>query len=100
MSGRRHISINYCGGCNPWINRAEIAAELRAVFAADYEVSFNAGNVDYVVYLCGCTASCAWKYGDRDIPCAVIAAENVDGLCVGESKIVAEVVTKVRNHFG
>ncbi len=100
MNGRRHISIHYCGGCNSRINRAEVAAELRDVLVADYEVSFNAGNADYVVYLCGCTASCVWKYGDRNIPCAVIAAENVDGLFVGKNKIVAEVMTKVRNYFG
>ncbi|HWR06608.1 hypothetical protein [Sporomusa sp.] len=96
----RRIGIVFCGGCNPRIDRGKIAAGVRAVLeTAGYMVEINSVAVDYVIYLSGCTASCALKYTCGKAPATVVAAATIDATRVAEGELVTEIVTKVRNFY-
>ncbi|MBP2638641.1 MAG: hypothetical protein H6Q72_4548 [Firmicutes bacterium] len=99
MNNRR-ISIIFCGGCNPRINRGQIAAEVQNVLlGSGYQVCYNSLDVDFVIYISGCTAGCALKYNHSKLPAAVIAASSIDAVSIDEAKIVTEVTKKVRGYF-
>ncbi len=97
---QRCIGIVFCGGCNPRIDRGRIAAGVRtALETAGYQVALNSAAVDYVIYLSGCTASCALKYTGGKAPATVVAAATIDAAGVAEGELVTEIVTKVRNFY-
>lgn len=97
---KRCVGIVFCGGCNPRIDRGRIAAGVRAALQAKgYQVAINSTAVDYVVYLSGCTASCALKYTRGQGPATVVAAATIDAAGVAEGDLVTEIVTKVRNFY-
>ncbi len=97
---QRCISIVFCGGCNPRIDRGRIAAGVLAVLeTAGYQIKINSVAVDYVIYLSGCTASCALKYNCGKAPATVVAAATIDAAWVAEGELVTEIVTKVRNFY-
>ncbi|WP_407306501.1 hypothetical protein [Desulfosporosinus sp. SB140] len=99
MSDKR-ISINFCGGCNPRINRGKIAYEVKELLMSDaYLISFNSLDANLVIYLSGCTSNCAQKYSKTDIPSVIVAALTVDTLLVEESRLVTEIVKRVRNYL-
>ena len=94
------ISINFCGGCNPRIERGKIAAAIKETLAADgFEVVYNRPAAAFMIYLSGCTAGCAFRYRKSPAPGTAIAASSVDAVAVSEEDIVAEVVKKVRDYF-
>ena len=94
------VSINFCGGCNPRIDRGKVAGEIKELLMSkDYLISFNSFEVDIVIYLSGCTSNCAQKYSKCDMPSVVVAAFTVDTLIVDESRLVAEIVLRVRNYY-
>lgn len=96
----KKVSINFCGGCNPRINRGEIASKVRSILETNgYEVDFNAPDVDFVIYLSGCTAGCALKYSKNRMPHAAVAAATLDAAEVKEEMLVTHIVTKVRNYL-
>lgn len=96
----KRISIKFCGGCNPRINRGCIAAEVTKWFAGNgYEIVYNSLEADFIVYLSGCTASCARRYSERETPCVVIAAATVDSTAIEESEIGPQIIGKVRGYF-
>lgn len=99
MLGKR-VSINFCGGCNPRIDRAEIAREVEKLLSANgVNILFNRCDTDFVIYLSGCSSNCAQRYSNSNIPCIVVAAATVDAVAVDENQIVAEIVTRVRNRL-
>ncbi len=68
MLGRR-VSIKFCGGCNPQINRAEIAREVgKHLSSHGLTVVFNSFDADFIVHLSGCSSNCAQKFSNSDIP--------------------------------
>ena len=94
------MSIHFCGGCNPRIDRGEIARQVRDILKEKgYEVIYNGVTVDFVIYLSGCTANCALKYKSSHDPSMIVAAGTVDAVAVIEEKLVTEIVTKVRHYF-
>jgi hypothetical protein len=94
------IGIIFCGGCNPRIDRGRIAAQLRAdLLMMGYEVCYNSLDVDFAIYLSGCTVNCALKCNRNDCPSAVVAAATLDAVAVEPAELVADIVTKVRNYF-
>ncbi|OAM96194.1 hypothetical protein SAMN04515679_4389 [Pelosinus fermentans] len=97
---KRKISIVFCGGCNPWIDRGRIAAKVQDILLGmGYEVCYNSLDVDFVIYMSGCTANCALKYNHNDCPSAVVAAATLDAVAVEPAELVTDIVTKVRNYF-
>ncbi|SDF58364.1 hypothetical protein [Sporolituus thermophilus] len=97
----RRVSIFFCGGCNPRIDRGQIAKEVSQLLAGQgFQVLFNKLDADFVIFLSGCTASCAHKHRSGERPAVTVAADVVDGLNVAANQLSAEIVTKVRNYFG
>ena len=77
-----------------------MAGEVKELLMSmDYLIAFNSFAVDIVIYLSGCTSNCAQKYSKCDIPSVVVAALTVDTLIVDESRLVAEIVIRVRNYY-
>jgi len=94
------VGIQFCGGCNPRIDRGQIVRELQqALIDMGLEVVFNRLDADVVVFLSGCMSGCAFKYNPKDPPYVTVAANTVDDEEVYETRIVPEVLKKVRNIF-
>lgn len=100
MVNNRRIGINFCGGCNPRIDRGKIAAQVAKIFKErQYQIYYNSLDVDFVIYLSGCTANCSLKYQNSNHPSVVVAAETVDAMTMEEEKLVTEIVMKVGVYF-
>ncbi len=96
----KRISIRFCGGCNPSIDRGRIAAEIIDSLSGDgYEVIYNSPDADFIIYISGCTANCARRYNGGRLPCTVIAAQTVDASVVDGGLLGAETIKRVRDYF-
>jgi hypothetical protein len=94
------LSIQFCGGCNPRIDRGRIALELQqALEGMGHRVIFNSIDADLVIFLSGCMSGCAFKFNPKDPPYVAVAATTVDNVEVGEAGIVPEVIRKVRDCY-
>ena len=94
------VSIQFCGGCNPRIDRGRIALELQqALEDSGYHVVYNSLDVDFVIFLSGCMSGCAFKFNPKDPPYVTVAAATVDGEEVGDARIVPEVLRTVRKFY-
>ena len=94
----KRVSIIFCGGCNPHINRVEVANEVQKELSAKgIQVTFNSFETDLVIYLSGCSANCAQRYGQKVCPCVVVAAATVDAMEFDENQIANQIVIRVRN---
>ncbi len=93
------IGIQFCGGCNPHIDRGRIAREVRERLADEgYEVVWNRTDCDFVIFMSGCTASCAERQSCGK-PSIQIAAATVDFTEVAEQEMAAKIVKKVASYF-
>lgn len=94
----KKVSINFCGGCNPQINRSEIAHNVREKLSEmGYHLNYNQPDADLAIYLSGCSSNCAKRYSENNIPCLVVAASTLDAIAVDEGHLVDEIVIRVRN---
>lgn len=93
------IGIQFCGGCNPHIDRGSIAMELRDRLADEgYEIVWNRTDCDFVIFISGCTASCAERQSCGE-PSIRVAAATVDFIDVAEHEMTAKIIKKVANYF-
>ncbi|MTJ83379.1 MAG: hypothetical protein F8N37_20515 [Telmatospirillum sp.] len=98
--GTLAVAINFCGGCNPAIDRREIASEIeQALTAAGYAVTYNDWDADFLVRLSGCEANCAFEYHPSDRPDAVVAGRTFAAVKVAEDSLPGRVVAAVKDHF-
>ena len=94
------VSIKFCGGCNPRIDRVGVAAEIKNHFASDrVEVVYNSLEADIIVYISGCPSSCASRKAGGGKACVAIAGSSVDSLAVEEDCLVKIVSEKVRDYI-
>jgi len=97
---KRRISINFCGGCNPRIDRGKAARQVQEILIAKgYEVGYNVLDADFVIYLSGCTANCAVKHKAGNLPAMIVAALTIDAAAINKEDLVNEIVMKVRAYF-
>ena len=97
MEGKQ-ISINFCGGCNPRIDRGLIAAEVASILTEEgYLVFFNQPAADLIIYLSGCTANCAEPVEQKEVLFVTVAGDEFERLKVAESELVAMIVKAVRS---
>jgi sulfite reductase beta subunit-like hemoprotein len=84
------MTVVYCGGCNPHIDRSAVAAEL----LADDPDERPRGTV----HLSGCPRACASQHLlTRDDPAdVVVAGELVDGVPMHAAGIAATVMRKLK----
>lgn len=90
------VSIRFCGGCNPRIDRGRVALELKvALEERGHRVVWGGREADFRIFLSGCLSGCAFKYNPADPPCVVVAGTTVDDEEVGEAQVVSDVLKKV-----
>jgi hypothetical protein len=90
------IGIQFCGGCNPRIDRGQIALELhKALVDMGMDVIFNTSDAEFTVFLSGCLSGCALKFNLKEPPLVEVAAATVDGVAMPVEGIVTEVLKKV-----
>ena len=94
------VGIQFCGGCNPRIDRGQIALELQKAFIdMGFDVVFNSPDADFVVFLSGCLSGCAFKFNPTGPPFVIVAGATVDGIELGDDLKVSEVIRKVRQYY-
>lgn len=95
---RKRISINFCGGCNPRIDRGLIAKEVATLLAAEgYLISFNQPTADLLLYLSGCAANCAEPAEHGDVVFVTVAGNAVGRIGISEDELVAAIVKEVKS---
>jgi hypothetical protein len=96
----RHVSIIFCGGCNPAIDRGRLAEELARRFAAlGCRLSYNNRAADLLIFLSGCTADCARAGAPAGIPGIAVAAAAVDAVATPETDIAEVVLAKAAQYL-
>ena len=97
---RKHLSIIFCGGCNPRISRKNIAEAVASQLGKHgHEVSYNQLDADFIVYLSGCSVSCAEQRKVDSTPCLVVAGSSIDSTSYNESVLAEEIITRGRSYF-
>jgi hypothetical protein len=97
---RLEVSIKFCGGCNPKIDRGRVAEKVRELLGdCGTEVTYNKVEADFVVFLSGCTANCAERYNSTEAPFIIVAGASLDLMDVEESALAAEIINKWRTHY-
>jgi len=97
---KKQISIRFCGGCNPVIDRGRIAETVQNMLSAmGYTVYYNRMDVDFVIYISGCSANCAQRYNPTDASNVIVAGATIDALGVDERELAVEIVSRVRDCF-
>lgn len=97
----RAVAINFCGGCNPVINRGDIAVEIRSALVADgFAVGFNDWNAGFIVRLSGCPTNCTSREHPPGPPEAVIAGRTFGAVTAAEGQLADLAIAAVRTHFG
>lgn len=96
----KKISIFFCGGCNPKINRRQVAEELKHhVSGNGHVISYNNADADFVVYLSGCSVSCAERNKKAGTPFIVVAGASIDSMAMEKESLAAGIIKKGGNHF-
>ena len=95
------VSITFCGGCNPQIDRGVLAEELKnQIEQLGMKVAYNNANADFIVYLSGCPVSCASRKIPDHQACVRIAGRTLNSLAAAEEDLSRFAVEKVRDYFG
>ena len=86
----RRVKVVYCGGCNPHVDRAAVAAELPA--------DDPDGGSGATVHLSGCPRACASDHLlVRDDPgTVVVAGELVDGVPTPAPELAPTITRKLK----
>jgi sulfite reductase beta subunit-like hemoprotein len=84
------MKVEYCGGCNPHIDRTALAALLPT---DDPDVRAEA-----TVYLSGCPRACASHHAltSADPTAVLVAGELVNGVATPASELAATVMRKLK----
>ena len=95
------VSIIFCGGCNPRIDRGLIADAIACRLAdCGCTVVYNDRAADLLVCLSGCTAGCAGHDAPAGSPAIAVAAAAVDAVAVPEEQIADVVAAKAEKYLG
>ena len=95
------VGIKFCGGCNPRIDRVGVAEAIKKrLIELGITVVYNNSDADFIVYLSGCSSSCAARYSPVDKPSVEIAGVAVNGVAASEESLSDLVIEKVREQLG
>ena len=96
------VNIKFCGGCNPRIDRVKIAEEIKNYLQLrGADVVYNKLEADFIVFISGCSASCASRGAASGQPAhTVIAGMSIDSLSVAEGELIKLAIEKVRDYLG
>ena len=89
-------SINFCGGCNPKIDRVVLAEAIKkALIARGIKVVYNESDADFTVYISGCSVNCATRLIDSDEFAVIIAGPTVNAQAVREDCLATIAIQKI-----
>ena len=89
-------SINFCGGCNPKIDRVVLAEAIKkALIARGIKVVYNEIDADFTVYISGCSVKCATRLVDSDKFAVIIAGPTVNAHAVCEDCLATIALQKI-----
>jgi hypothetical protein len=92
------VSIKFCGGCNPNIDRVAVAEKVKKQLEnSGIAVNYNNLNADFVLYINGCKAACVSRQVAENQECAIIAGSNLNNWDVSESDLSQLAVEKVQD---
>ena len=93
-------SIKFCGGCNPRIERVELAREIKnRLLSWGAEVAYNLTEADYVIYISWCSSSCASRRAAAGQACVIIAGASLDNQAVAEEDLSKLAIKKVGDYL-
>ena len=104
----RKLAIKYCGGCNPSIDRTELAGKLAVLLAernADWKlVTLKDDAYDAVLLVNGCPVGCVQKqFLHETRPVILVTGENIQRERAAEAALpekVAEILLRLSENAG
>lgn len=94
------VSIKFCGGCNPNIDRVAVAKKIKSQLEdSGIAVNYNDLNADFTVYINGCKVSCASRQVSENQECAIIAGSNLNNWNVEEADLSQLAVESVKKYL-
>ena len=94
------VSIKFCGGCNPNIDRVAVAEKVKIQLEnLGIAVNYNDLNAEFIVYINGCKVSCASRQVAENQECAIIAGCNMNNWDVAEADLSQLAVEKVKDYL-
>jgi len=94
------VSITFCGGCNPKIDRGSIGNKLKEILEGlGVSVVWNSLEAGFVVFISGCSTSCACRWKRPAIPSVIVAGTSVNHREVAEEDIVPVCASAVRAYI-
>lgn len=94
------VGIRFCGGCNPRIDRGTIAAELKnRLEKLGITVHWNRLDGDVIIYVSGCTTSCACRWHGAKGSSVIVAGTTVNYFDTAEEDIVPLCMAIVLKHI-
>lgn len=94
------VSIKFCGGCNPNIDRVAVAEKVKEQLKdLGIAANYNDLNADFIVYINGCKVSCASRQVAENQECAIIAGSTLNNWDVTESDLSQLAVENVKDYL-
>jgi hypothetical protein len=92
-------SINFCGGCNPKIDRVALAEEIKlGLIARGIKVVYNTIDADFIVYISGCPVDCVTRaVVDSGKIAVTIAGATVNAQVVSEDCLATIAIQKIED---
>ena len=96
----RKLAVKYCGGCNPSIDRTELAGKLAVLLAernADWKlVALKDNAYDAVLLVNGCPVGCVQKqFLHETRPVILVAGESIQREKIVEGALAEKVVEEL-----
>lgn len=91
------VGIVFCGGCNPYYDRGQLAQDLVTTLC-DHQFVYNSLDCDLVIYLSGCTSNCAFKHTPTDLPRIYVAGMNIDAQSVERKDLLKTILSKIAQY--
>lgn len=99
-NSHKNISITFCGGCNPRIDRGSLAKRVCELVAEHgCTVVFNKPDADFIIYISGCSANCAWRYRKAQAAHTIVAGAAIDSFAVTEAELAGKIMSRVRDYI-
>jgi len=93
------MGIKFCGGCNPLIERSEVANELKSILPEGFTFDSDdpSRRWDIGILICGCPTACADRPEHRSLAAAwiLVSGPMVDRHSVSVENIARSIVDKL-----
>jgi 3-hydroxyacyl-[acyl-carrier-protein] dehydratase len=94
------IGLKFCGGCNPFIDRAALVREIERLLPEGWNLvrERQAGPWDKAILVCGCPVACAYRSEVKVLArrWVLISGAMIDHKTIPEEEMAAEVVRKIQ----